>query len=85
MQSFAGWLCLVLGVALVVVHIVLALRKPATAGSSPTEAMPAVVEKLADKAPSLAGGIVFVVLGLIVLGVLDIQLVAGASDTQAPK
>ncbi len=77
-RDIAGWGCLAIGLALVALHIYTTLRPPSPAVQV-TEGVQAIAEKLAEKAPSLAGALAFVFLGLVVLGYLDVSIAAGTS------
>ena len=77
-REIAGAVCLVISIALVGLHAYTTLR-PRTP-SPGTEGVGAVIEKLADKAPHLAGALTFMVIGLIVLGYLDVSFVAESTD-----
>ena len=77
-RSVAGWLCLTTGLLLVVVHVVTSMR-PAARGGGHEEGVVDVAKELAGKAPHLAGALAFTVLGLVVLGYLDVSVAAGAT------
>ena len=84
-----GWLCFIIGVALCVAYIVIALRPapPVTAqlgsitegGATSSFDLSGLAKALAEKAPLLAAGITLITLAAVVLGFLDIGFSAGAA------
>jgi hypothetical protein len=75
-EVIAGVLCILIAVVLVGLHVRTSLARPASRNGN--EGLGDIVGTLADKAPHLAGAFAFMVLGLVVLGFLDLDLSAAA-------
>ena len=75
MRTAVGLALVILGVVLAVTHI-LTIVVPLFRATSDLEAADesGFLERLAEKAPTLAGGLAFAFLGVAVLGLVDLSI-----------
>lgn len=81
-----GTVCVVLGVVLVVLHVYVTAQslRPKKQEGDPAAFGAGVIEKLADKAPHLAGGFAFILLGAAFIGIVDVDTAFRTSDGATP-
>lgn len=81
-QLALGWVCVALGIGLVLLHGVTVYQEQSRLGvgldTGGPEGLQQVATSLAEKAPSLAGGLAFVLLGAMILGYLHIEFATSA-------
>lgn len=81
-----GAVCVLLGVALVGLHAYVTVQALQVRKTADAAAFGAgkIMAGLADKAPHLAGGFAFIVLGAVLIGILDVDVAVGAGDEASP-